>query len=80
MRYKVSCLLFIFNAKIKLFVYSIYDLRLFSSDAFFLRTFTYICSIHVNERVYVFWALRTYTLGRLKNAALEINPKLGNYC
>ena len=29
-------------------------LRLFSSDAFFLRTFTYVCSIRVNERVYVF--------------------------
>ena len=37
------------------------DLRLFSSDAFFLRTFTYVCSIRVNERIYVFWALRTYT-------------------
>ena len=31
------------------------ELRLFSSDAyFFLRTFTYVCSIRVNERVYVF--------------------------
>ena len=36
-------------------------LRLFSNDAFFLRTFTYVRSIRVNERVYVFWALRTYT-------------------
>ena len=27
----------------------------------FLRTFTYVCSMRVNERVYVFWALRTYT-------------------
>ena len=39
----------------------LWDLRLFSSDAFFLRTFTYVCSIRVNERVYVFWALRAYT-------------------
>ena len=23
--------------------------------------FTYVCSIRINERVYVFWALRTYT-------------------
>ena len=36
-------------------------LRLFSSDAFF---FTYVCSIRVNERVYVFWALRTYKVLR----------------
>ena len=27
----------------------------------FLRTFTNVCSIRVNERVYVFSALRTYT-------------------
>ena len=26
---------------------------------FFSRTFTYMCSIHVNKRAYVFWALRT---------------------
>ena len=26
----------------------------------FWRTFTYVCSIRVNERVYVFWAPRTY--------------------
>ena len=32
-----------------------------ASDAVFFRTFTYLCSIRVNERVYVFWALRTYT-------------------
>ena len=31
-----------------------------ASDAGFFRTFTYLCSIRVNERVYVFWALRTY--------------------
>ena len=43
-----------------------WDLRLFSSDAFFLRTFTYVCSIRVNERVYVFWALRTYTYCKSK--------------
>ena len=30
------------------------NLRLFFCDAFFLRTFTYVCSIRVNERVYVF--------------------------
>ena len=45
-------------------------LRLFSSDAFFLRTFTYVCSIRVNEQVYVFWALRTYTYVE-KNTSLE---------
>ena len=32
----------------------IHDLRLFSSDAFFLRTFTFVCTIGINERVYVF--------------------------
>ena len=47
-----------------------WDLRLFSSDAFFLRTFTYVCSIRVNERIYVFWALRTYTYVK-KDASLE---------
>ena len=51
---------------------STFELGLFSSAAFFLRTFTYVCSTPVNERV-----LSTpYVLcvGR-KNAALEINPK-----
>ena len=38
---------------------------------FFLRTFTYVCSIRVNERVYVLWALRTYTYVNKKNASLE---------
>ena len=31
-----------------------------------MRFFTYVCSIRVNERVYVFWALRTYTYVKKK--------------
>ena len=36
----------------------------------FLRTFTYVCSIRANERVYVFWALHTctYAKGKLENS------------
>ena len=38
-----------------------YILRLLTSDDFFLTYVYVVCSIRVNERVYVFWALRTYT-------------------
>ena len=40
---------------------------------FFLRTFTFVCTIGINERVYVFWALSTYMYEK-KNAALENSP------
>ena len=41
------------------------NLRLFSSDAFFF-TYVYVRVLNTrhNERVYVFWALRTYTCAK----------------
>ena len=47
----------VYNKKLKPFI-EVYYFRLFSSDVFFF-TYMYVCSIRINEQVYVFWALCT---------------------
>ena len=44
----------------------------------FLRMFTYICSIRVNEWVYVFWALHPYTYSRSKKRSTGNQPLFWN--